>query len=681
MFIFPASPQPAEGVGAASMGDAKIMRATAARTPDVERARGHARAAPSSQVAALAALAPPRLGQNVTQRKACACGGGCPRCQSKPARPAATPTGRAGAPQDAAHGEAAAPVGPGGGPLPTGMREYLSSSAATGDPLDGGVRGDLERSFGRPLGGVRLIRDEAARRAAAALEARAFTLGDSIWFGRGEYRPETHEGRRLIAHEVAHSLQDAARGGRVFTDLVVGPSDDPAEREADNAADAAVRGERATLSTGAAGSVRALRMQRIGCTASAATLPNQRIVTCPSGVYKVTLTTIKLPRGPETQSWTDAGWNNNEIWLRIGVCRGGTSVTVTPSVDLPRAVIQALGNVLAGSGALSGVTLTGGLRIQVIQSSSFTLTLTPAVTVDPSSGSVTGVGGGVTVQTRDVTVGGQVTVDPRSGSTFLTFTLSEGVRQPPVDCTGPRERLVLECRPITHIPGRPAVPEITEQDYETRYLFFNYMQDTIAPDFQSRPPRRGRAPSVDLRERIATPTDIQELNDAGYRITSIEGFTSPEGTRAASRGFEGNVELGRRRAVAARDWVLAQCPTCVTPTPTVVDCSELPTEQCPIEPEQTGRSMERGAVRGFLGTDPLSPSDPETRAEFERLPGREQREQVFELQRRAVIRFYRERVVQSYRPPEGERDEPGERVRCPSEVAEAARTSFGITIF
>jgi len=221
---------------------------------------------------------------------------------------------------------------------------------------------------------------------------------------------------------------------------------------------------------------------------------------------------------------------------------------------------------------------------------------------------------------------------------------------------------------------------LTVPEYQDRYLFFNYAQDTIATDFQSRPAQRGRTPAVDLRERIQTPTDIQTLHGQGYRITSIEGFTSPEGTRAASPGFEGNVELARRRARAALTFVQTQCPSCDTSSTTVEGRSELPTTQGELVPEPRGRPMETGAVRGFLDTDPLSPSDPQRRAEFEQLSAREQRDQVFELQRRAVIHFVRDRVVQEHREAVAPRDETGDPVRCPNEVIDAARASFGIGI-
>src|SRR5262249_56627014 len=106
------------------------------------------------------------------------------------------------------------------------------------------ARRSLERSFGHGLGGVRVHTGPAAAWAARSIHARAFALGRDIWFGSGEYRPGEVEGRRLLAHEVAHTL-DQPRN--VSLDPVsVGRVDDPAESRADRAPDAAVRGPRAT---------------------------------------------------------------------------------------------------------------------------------------------------------------------------------------------------------------------------------------------------------------------------------------------------------------------------------------------------------------------------------------------------------------------------------------------------
>lgn len=76
----------------------------------------------------------------------------------------------------------------------------------------GGRLPEVERSFfevrlGSDLGRVRLHHDEEAARRADVLSARAFTVGADIHLGRGEYAPETDAGRQLLAHELAHVVQ------------------------------------------------------------------------------------------------------------------------------------------------------------------------------------------------------------------------------------------------------------------------------------------------------------------------------------------------------------------------------------------------------------------------------------------------------------------------------------------
>lgn len=66
------------------------------------------------------------------------------------------------------------------------------------------------------LGPVRIHTDERAQRSAAQLGARAFTIGADVYFGRDEYRPHTAEGRELLAHELAHVIQQERRGQRLI---------------------------------------------------------------------------------------------------------------------------------------------------------------------------------------------------------------------------------------------------------------------------------------------------------------------------------------------------------------------------------------------------------------------------------------------------------------------------------
>ncbi len=76
-----------------------------------------------------------------------------------------------------------------------------------GRPLSPALRSFFEPRFGRDFSAVRLHTGAEAARAASAINARAFTLGNHIAFGAGEYAPGSFEGRRLLAHELTHTVQ------------------------------------------------------------------------------------------------------------------------------------------------------------------------------------------------------------------------------------------------------------------------------------------------------------------------------------------------------------------------------------------------------------------------------------------------------------------------------------------
>ena len=78
-----------------------------------------------------------------------------------------------------------------------------------GRPLDAAPRSFMEARFGRNFAGVRIHTDGEAAASARALNARAYTFGRDIVFASGEYLPESGEGRRLLAHELAHVVQQA----------------------------------------------------------------------------------------------------------------------------------------------------------------------------------------------------------------------------------------------------------------------------------------------------------------------------------------------------------------------------------------------------------------------------------------------------------------------------------------
>ncbi|HEY3038871.1 MAG TPA: DUF4157 domain-containing protein [Pyrinomonadaceae bacterium] len=78
-----------------------------------------------------------------------------------------------------------------------------------GKPLDNPIRTFMESRFGHDFSGVRIHTDDSAVLSAETINARSYTVGRDIVFGASQYAPETFAGRHLLAHELAHVMQQA----------------------------------------------------------------------------------------------------------------------------------------------------------------------------------------------------------------------------------------------------------------------------------------------------------------------------------------------------------------------------------------------------------------------------------------------------------------------------------------
>ena len=85
--------------------------------------------------------------------------------------------------------------------------------ASAGRPLEPALRQDMESRFGHDFSTVRVHSGAAAEQSARDVNAHAYTVGHDIVFGAGRFAPATHEGRRLIAHELAHVVQQSGATG------------------------------------------------------------------------------------------------------------------------------------------------------------------------------------------------------------------------------------------------------------------------------------------------------------------------------------------------------------------------------------------------------------------------------------------------------------------------------------
>jgi hypothetical protein len=151
---------------------------------------------------------------------------------------------------------------------PAAIRSQLGS----GQSLDGEVRAGMEAAFGTDFSGVRIHSDANAQELNDGMNARAFTVGNDVAFGAGEYQPGTPVGDALIAHELAHVVQQGGANSSAGPMQKAGGETSALEEEADSAAVGAMvsmwggaKGELTSIGRKAGPNLRAgLRLQRCG---------------------------------------------------------------------------------------------------------------------------------------------------------------------------------------------------------------------------------------------------------------------------------------------------------------------------------------------------------------------------------------------------------------------------------
>ena len=97
-------------------------------------------------------------------------------------------------------------------PAPAGVEDVL---AGAGRPLEPALRLEMEQRFGWDFSRVRVHLGPMAEQSARDVNARAYTVGDNLVFGAGEFKPETLAGRRLLAHELTHVVQQSGAEANV----------------------------------------------------------------------------------------------------------------------------------------------------------------------------------------------------------------------------------------------------------------------------------------------------------------------------------------------------------------------------------------------------------------------------------------------------------------------------------
>jgi hypothetical protein len=213
----------------------------------------------------------------------CACGGKSPGASERERFGARLPGLRRSATSAAAPGLA-----------PPLVHDVLRSP---GRPLDPGTRDYMEPRFGHSFADVRVHADARAAESAAAVHAHAYAVGRDVVFGAGRYAPGSAEGTKLIAHELAHVVQQSASVHPTpMPSLEIGSADAPEERAAEAAAERVMGGGAAGALGAEGGAV--VRRQEV--------IPIDLVPVSPEESQKLKEQGIELPTVSD-ETWRDIG--------------------------------------------------------------------------------------------------------------------------------------------------------------------------------------------------------------------------------------------------------------------------------------------------------------------------------------------------------------------------------------
>jgi hypothetical protein len=362
-------------------------------------------------------------------QRACACAdktsGYCPTCHGK------KPLQRKAA--GGAGGEAA------------GMFTASPRLTQGGVQLPAALRRSFAPLYGSNFADVRVHHGATSHAAAREVSARAFTLGQHIHFAAGEYRPHEREGQRLIAHELAHTLQQRGMVDDADADIAIDAPGSALEREADAAADAAIAGRPAPVAGGSARHMQAKLLQRQPQLGGTGTGTGTGIGSAKGGsetasldrkvdentVVHITRTVTEKPCTSQAVTKSEPSsdqifyWDEkaNAVGLRYSICRGRVQLSTKGEISYDN-VIQSAKGLLT---TLQNTPALGGNLPQLLQNrlDAGTISSTGEITLTVDGILQATVSGGATVGTggEKFNVKGTLKVTP-SG---VSFALTGGV--------------------------------------------------------------------------------------------------------------------------------------------------------------------------------------------------------------------------------------------------------------
>jgi len=124
---------------------------------------------------------------------------------------------------------------------PHASKEVNNVLRSSGQSLDRGALNYMGPRFGRNFGNVRIHADSQASESAQSLNAQAYTVGNQIVFGKGHYNPNSSAGKRLLAHELTHVVQQSQNSSLMKQSYQIDAQNSLAESEADRVADSVTK--------------------------------------------------------------------------------------------------------------------------------------------------------------------------------------------------------------------------------------------------------------------------------------------------------------------------------------------------------------------------------------------------------------------------------------------------------
>ena len=603
------------------------------------------------------------------------------------------------------------------GAVPPVVNEVLDSP---GQPLDDASRSFFEPRFGRDFSRVRVHTDAKAHESAKAVNAKAYTVGQDLVFKEGQFTPGSSSGKKLLAHELAHVAQQSGSTNQSHSGLRVGAAGSPAEAQADAASEAALKGSGPANISAAPTMISRTPdepaktipdLTKLDPTRFFAPAPREpysikkteqvtpdqvRVFISTGQRYLITRKSTKdvedTPAVGKPGLSATPGIDRKIVWLDINFCEGATEGTVRIGADIPDQVVQAIiSNVMSGGdigAAVRNMKFTPFAEANV-QSKSWKFSAKAQTTVD-TKGDVQGAEGSVKVEkdTPIGRVGGKISVgsqkvgdDPLGGLTVIggiEWTPFAEPRKIP-NCK-PRNVKVIEeisyrCDEETTVPARdvPRTREVPKEDSRELYLYFEYA-----------------TPRLDAKRSAATLSELQSLLGQGYRVTLVEGYTSPEGPEGSAEDvkaqqykggkyrFKHNRQLSQDRAEAAVREVNSRCNdesgTCFATGTSPEHKGEL-YQLRELGKEVEGSKQANEAAREFKKGEaeiPHRTPDVERRLDRARTP-QERADIVYPLLRRALVKLQRNwKETEHYKEHIPEHTATREVLPCPDKLKNAA---------